>query len=77
MKRTARSLQLLNFAVTLREQDDFFFCEFSQLKKYITRKDLIKIIRLVKSNPSCKVDDGLTYVYTEDNGYVYNVQWSF
>lgn len=77
MKRTARSLLLLNFAITLRESDDFFFANFSQLKKYLSRKDLIRIIGLVATNPSCKVDTGLTYVYTEDNGRVYNVQWSF
>lgn len=77
MKRTHQNLLLLNFCVTNKEADDFFYVEFKSLKKYLKRQDLIRIVKAVRSNPNAYSDTGINYVVTEDNASVHSVQWSY
>jgi hypothetical protein len=77
MKRTHRSLLLLNFVVTNKETDDWSYYSFQGLKRVLKRKDMIRIIQTVKTNPRAFTDTGLTYIITEDNPSVHSVQWSY
>ena len=75
--RTANNLLLLNFCVTNKETDDYFYVEFKSLKKYLKRQDLISIVKAVRSNPKAYSDTGINHVITEDNAAVHSVQWCY
>lgn len=75
--RTHRNLLLLNFVVTHKDNDDWYYTSFKGLKRVLKRQDLIKIIKTVKSNPRAYTDTGLTHVITEDNAAIHSVQWSY
>ena len=65
MKRTHRDLLVLNYVVTMAEDDSWFYCEWHQLKKYLTRAELIQLIRNVKNDKN---------YYISTNGVVHSVQ---
>ena len=75
--RTHRNLLLLNFVLTEKENDSFFYCEYSSLKKYLSRNEIKSIIKAVKSNPKAYSDTGVNYIVTEGNSRISTVQWSY
>lgn len=48
MKRTHRDLLVYNWVVTYQDHDGFSYMEWSQLKKYLSRRELIQLIRTVR-----------------------------
>ena len=64
--RLPRTLLVMNYAVTLKESDEFFYCEWNTLKKYLTRSELLSLVRAIAQ--------GTHYIVTEDNGYVSTVE---
>jgi len=64
--RLPRTLLVMNFAVTLKEADEFFYCEWNSLKKYLSRAERLALVRAVAN--------GVHYLVTEDNGYVSTVE---
>jgi len=49
-KKEATSLNTLvvmNYHVTDIEQDEFFYCEFRHLKKYLSRSEVISLVKSV------------------------------
>jgi hypothetical protein len=66
--RTARKLLVANFVITEQDYDGFYYAEWSYLKKHLTRAELIKLIRAVKSNPEVR---GITL----DNPKIYQIVW--
>ena len=77
MKRTHNNLLLLNFIVTFKDEDSFVYSSFKSLKKRIKRKDMIRIVQAVKSNPRAYSDTGVNYIITEDNASVHSIQWVY
>jgi hypothetical protein len=77
MKRTHNNLLLLNFVVTFKDNDDYVYSSFKGLKRRLKRKDMIRIIQAVKSNPRAYRDTGVNYIITEDNALVHSIQWSY
>jgi hypothetical protein len=75
--RTHRNLLLLNFVVTEKETDNWFYVDYSNLKKYCTRKELISIVKAVKSNPKAYSDTGVNYIITENSPAIHSIQWSY
>jgi hypothetical protein len=65
MKRTHRTLLVLNYAVTEYETDGFYYCEWDYLKKILTRPELIQLIRNVRQ--------GKNYIIP-DNGTIHAVE---
>ncbi len=63
--RTARRLLVLNYALTLKESDDTFYCEWTQLKRHLSRKELIALIRNVRV--------GRNYLTTDGNPNIHQV----
>lgn len=59
MSRTHRKLLVLNYVVSFQDHDDWTYMEWTQLKKYLTRPELIQLIRNVKA--------GKNYVSNLDN----------
>jgi hypothetical protein len=49
MKRTHRDLLVYNWIVTYQDEDGFSYMEWAQLKKYLSRRELIQLIRTVRS----------------------------
>jgi hypothetical protein len=49
MKRTHRDLLVYNWVVTYQDHDEFSYMEWAQLKKYLSRRELIQLIRTVRS----------------------------
>lgn len=75
--RTHNKLNLLNFVVTFKDDDNWQYFSFKGLKRILKRQDMIRIIHTLKSNPRAFTDTGLTYIITEDNPQVHSVQWSY
>jgi hypothetical protein len=73
MKRTHNNLLLLNFVVTFKDNDDYVYSSFKGLKRRLKRKDMIRIIQAVKSNPRAYND----YIITEDNASIHSIQWGY
>ena len=48
MKRTHYDLLVMNFAVSFQDDDDVCYMEWPQLKKYLSRKELIMLIHAFK-----------------------------
>lgn len=63
--RTPRKLLVLNYVVSWQDNDNFSYMEWNQLKKYLTRRELIQLIRNVKS--------GKNYLSGMDNHQVSQV----
>lgn len=49
MKRTHRTLLVLNYAVTFQDQDGFAYMEYAELKRYMSRKEMMVLYRTIKS----------------------------
>ncbi len=63
--RTARTLLVLNYAVGFQDHDDCVYMEWAQLKKYLSRAELIQLIKNVKS--------GKNYLSGMDNAQISQV----
>jgi hypothetical protein len=48
MKRTHRDLLVYNYVVTFQDHDEWTYMEWRHLKKYLTRSELIQLIRTVR-----------------------------
>lgn len=48
MKRTHRQLLVLNYAVAFKDNDDLVYMEYHQLKKYLSRQELVNLYRKLK-----------------------------
>jgi hypothetical protein len=49
MKRLHRTLLVLNYAVSYQDEDHTSYMEWAQLKKLLTRSELIQLIRNVRA----------------------------
>lgn len=78
MTSLKRSLQLLNFVVTQKESDEWYYTTYLKLKTRLTKQDRLKIISALKSNPQAYSGKGLVnYLITESNAQIHSVQWSY
>lgn len=46
--RTSRQLLTTNYVITEQDQDGFYYAEWSHLKKYLSRAELIALIKRMK-----------------------------
>jgi len=56
--RTHRRLLVNNYVVTFQDNDSFQYMEWSDLKRWLSRPELIKLVRAVKSKQSYVVIAG-------------------
>lgn len=63
--RTARTLLVLNYVVSFQDNDDCTYMEWDQLKKHLSRPELIRLIRNVKV--------GKNYLGSMDNAKISQV----
>lgn len=74
MKRTHRTLLVMNYAVSFQDHDEVTYMEWSLLKKYLSRKELIQLIHNFKKPKYDEVTGQLNWVLSGlDNGQVRQV----